>query len=196
MAAYFAGTLTALKKGITKMTISAAVRNIENWEESLQDVELTGCRAILRDLAALKKQLQEDEPDGDRIRHLMAKLASQTVSIADRADARYSDKIKNLGEMLADAAESAESEDDSPAQSESKQMSTKAKTSGDDDHDDDGRFAKGNHASQSRSTSNESRSMSGSARSKDSGNSSMDGASPDRRSNTESDRGRSDSRRS
>jgi hypothetical protein len=62
MAAYFAGTVTALKKGITKMSISAAIRNIENWEESLQDVELTGCRAILRDLGALKKSFRRTSP--------------------------------------------------------------------------------------------------------------------------------------
>jgi hypothetical protein len=122
----------------------------------------------------------------------MAKLASQTVSIADRAEERYRDKIKNLGEMLAEAAESAESEDDSPAHTDSKQTSAKAKAFADDDHADDGRFAKGNNAGKSRATSADGRSISASARSKDSG----DGASPDRRSNTESDRGRSDTRRS
>jgi hypothetical protein len=184
MAAYFAGTLTALKKGITKMSISAAIRNIENWEESLQDVEITGCRAILRDLGALKKQLQEDEPDGERIRHLMARLASQTMSVADRADDRYGDKIKNLGELLADAAESAEAEDDEAARKPAKSTS---KNSGDDDHDDNGRFAKGNSAGDTRSSS---------GRGSERGASSLDGAAPDRRSGIKADSGRGDQRRS
>jgi hypothetical protein len=153
MAAYFSGTLTALKKGVTKMSISAAIRNIENWEDSLQDVELTGCRAILRDLGALKKQLQDDEPDGERIRHLMAKLASQTVAVSEKADTRYSDKIANLGEMLADAAESAEDDDESD-DNRTKAGASKAKsTGGNDAHDASGKFAKGNQSGRSSQSS-------------------------------------------
>jgi hypothetical protein len=152
MAAYFAGTLTAFKKGITKMPIAAAIKNIENWEERLQEVELTGCRAILRDLAALKKQLQETEPDGERIRHLMAKLASETVSISEKADPQHGDKIANLGNMLADAAENAgnDGEPEQPAKKAEAAKSSEAMKSnagaGADDHDADGKFAKGNHA--------------------------------------------------
>jgi hypothetical protein len=168
MAAYFSGTIAALKKGITQMSISAAVRNIENWEESLQDVELTGCRAILRDLAALKKQLQEEEPDGERIRHLMARLANQTIAVGERADGRYADKIANLGELLADAAESAESEDYETTQQSSK-SSSKAKQTNDDDHDEDGRFAKGNSAGEQRNSSSSSRSTSTAQRHGDGG---------------------------
>jgi hypothetical protein len=177
MAAYFAGTLTAFKKGVTKMPIAAAIKNIENWEERLQDVELTGCRAILRDLAALKKHLQEDEPDGDRIRHLMAKLASQTVAISGKADSQHSEKIANLGAMLAEAAEAAEDDGDEPVRKSDDKKSRANGTDGDDgrsskgnqygrssqdadgrkqkagdaddDHDADGKFAKGNTASRS-----------------------------------------------
>jgi hypothetical protein len=143
MVAYFSGTIDALKKGVTKMSIAAAIKNIENWEESLREIELTGCRSILRDLAALKKQLQEDQPDGDRIRHLMAKLASETVTISQRADARHSDKIAKLGEMLGHAAEGTESGADHQTRSDA---STSRSTSGNPAHDADGRFARGNRA--------------------------------------------------
>jgi hypothetical protein len=146
MAAYFAGTLTAFKKGIAKMPIAAAIKNIENWEERLQEVEIAGCRAILRDLSALKKQLQDAEPDGERIRHLMAKLASQTVSISEKADPRHSAQIANLGDMLADATERADADSDEGDHT-SKPAATKTKAArGDEDHDADGKFAKGNHA--------------------------------------------------
>jgi hypothetical protein len=188
MAAYFSGTITALKKGITKMTAAAAVRNIENWEESLQNVEVTGCRAILRDLGALKKQLQEDEPDGERIRHLVARLAGQTIAIAEKADARYSEKIAKLGEMLADAAESAESED--ALEKESAKSKPKSKSDKDDDHDDDGRFVEGNHAGQTSS------SKSGSARSYSSSTARESGASDRRGDMSENARGGSRSARS
>jgi hypothetical protein len=143
MVAYFSGTMDALKKGVMKMSISAAIKNIEHWEDSLRDVELTGCRSILRDLAALKKQLQEDQPDGERIRHLMAKLASETVTISKKADTRYSDKIASLGEMLGHAAENDESGADHQAQSD---LTTTGSGRGNAAHDADGRFVKGNHS--------------------------------------------------
>ena len=66
--AYFSGTTNALRKGVTKMSADAAIKKIEGWEEALQEVEIPGVRAILRDLGALKRQLDQDEPDGDRIR--------------------------------------------------------------------------------------------------------------------------------
>jgi hypothetical protein len=144
MAAYFAGTINALKSGITRMSASAAIRNIENWEDSLQDVEISGCRAILRDLGALKKLLEEDQPDGERIRHLMARLGSQTVAISEKSDARYADKVANLGEMLADAAESADDEDE---HTDRRTKSSSGRSSGHDvERDEDGRFT---HSSES-----------------------------------------------
>jgi hypothetical protein len=143
MVAYFSGTIDALKKGVTKMSVSAAIRNIEHWEESLRDIELTGCRSILRDLGALKKQLQVDQPDDERIRHLMAKLASETVTISKKADARHSDKIAKLGEMLGHAAEGTESGADHQTRSD---VSTSRSIGGNAAHNADGRFAKGNNS--------------------------------------------------
>jgi hypothetical protein len=150
MVAYFSGTIDALKKGVTKMSVSAAIRNIENWEENLRDIELSGCRSILRDLAALKKQLQEDQPDGERIRHLMAKLASETITISEKTDARHSDKIAKLGEMLGHAAEGNESGAGHQPRSD---VSTAGSGRGNEAHDADGRFAKGNHSGSANSSS-------------------------------------------
>jgi hypothetical protein len=142
MAAYFSGTINALKRGITKMSCDVAVRNIENWEESLQDVEVPGGKAILRDLGALKKQLEMETPDGDRVRNLMAKLASQTIAISEKSDARYKDKIAELGEMLADAAESAEDDDqDDDQPNKSKSTGGAREDSQGRSHDSDGKFA-------------------------------------------------------
>jgi hypothetical protein len=141
MAAYFSGTMNALKRGITKMTCDAAIRNIENWEDSLQDIEITGCKAILRDLAALKKQLDVSEPDGDRVRNLMAKLASQTVAIAEKSDNRYRDKIADLGEALAHAAEESDDEDATDDRSQ-KSAAGRGRTDGQGRaHEADGKFA-------------------------------------------------------
>jgi hypothetical protein len=129
MAAYFTGTINALKRGITRMSIDTAVRNIENWEEALQEIEVSGCKAILRDLGALKKELQREEPDGERVRHLMARLGSQTASISEKSENRYQEKIADLGHSLSDAAENSDDEDDeSSSSSRSKSQASGAKS--------------------------------------------------------------------
>ena len=77
--AYFAGTTNALKKGVTKMSADAAIKKIEAWEDALEEVEVPVHAQILRDFGALKRQLGQDEPDGERIRTILARLADATV---------------------------------------------------------------------------------------------------------------------
>ena len=102
--ASFAPTIEAFKKGITRMTVTAAVKNIEGWEEKLESAEVSGSKTILRDLGALKKALQMDEPDGERICELMSRLGTQTSSIAEKAE-RDGDKLTEPGEALTSAGE-------------------------------------------------------------------------------------------
>ena len=105
--ASYAPTLEAFKKGITRMSVSAAVKNIEGWEEKLESTEVSGSKTILRDLGALKKALQANEPDGERICELMSRLGTQTTSIAEKAD-RDGEKLTQLGEALTEASEEGE----------------------------------------------------------------------------------------
>ncbi len=109
--AYFSGTTNALKKGVMKMTADAAIKKIEGWEEALQEVEIPGARAILRDLGALKRQLDQDEPDGDRIRTILSRLADATMKISDRVEDRNAEKIRDLGQALETASEEDEEEE-------------------------------------------------------------------------------------
>ncbi len=112
MPAYFSGTTNALKKGVTKMSADAAVKKIEGWEEALQEVDIPGARAILRDLGALKRQLDQDEPDGDRIRTILSRLADATIKISDKVEDRNAERIRDLGEALETASEEEDEEED------------------------------------------------------------------------------------
>jgi len=94
--ASFSATMNALRKGVTRMSADAAIKKIEGWEEALQEVDLPGTRSILRDLSALKRQLEQDEPDGERVRSIMARLADATMKIASRVDDRNAQKIQEL----------------------------------------------------------------------------------------------------
>jgi hypothetical protein len=59
---------------------------IEDWETALADLDVPGAKGIARDLAALRKQLEKSEPDGERVQALLHRLGTATVKIADRAE--------------------------------------------------------------------------------------------------------------
>ncbi len=75
MPAQFAATIQALKKGTANRPIKAAIKKIGNWEEPLQEIQVPGARAILRDLGALKRQLEQDKPGIGRVHTTVSRLA-------------------------------------------------------------------------------------------------------------------------
>lgn len=106
----FDATIKAMKAGAQRMTVNAAVKNIEGWETSLEKVEVSGVKTIVKDLESLKKQLQKPEIDGSAVRKLIAKLGKETVTIAGKAEGKQAEKVKALGEALSEAAEAEEDE--------------------------------------------------------------------------------------
>ena len=101
----FDATIKHIKEGVKSFTISAAVKNIEGWEATLEKSEAPGVKAIVRDLESFKKHLHAKEIDGEAIKKLVAKLGKETVTVAGKADGASSGKIKALGEALTEAAE-------------------------------------------------------------------------------------------
>jgi len=99
-------TIKALKAGAKSMTVNAAVKNIESWEATLERVEVSGVKTIVKDLESLKKHLHKNEIDGEAIRKLIANLGKETVTIAGRTEGKHAEKVKALGEALNGAAES------------------------------------------------------------------------------------------
>lgn len=98
-------TIKALKAGAKSMTINAAVKNIESWEATLEKVEVSGVKTIVKDLESLKKHLQKEDIDGEAVRKLIAKLGKETVNIAGKAEGKQAEKVKALGEALTEATE-------------------------------------------------------------------------------------------
>jgi hypothetical protein len=101
----FDATIKHLKEGVKGFTISAAVKNIEGWEATLEKVEAPGVKGIVRDLESLKKHLQKDEIDGAAVQKLIAKLGKETVTIAGKSDSKNAEKVRALGEALNSASE-------------------------------------------------------------------------------------------
>ncbi len=100
----FDATIKHLKEGVKGFTVSAAVKNIEGWEATLEKVEAPGVKAILHDLDSLKKHLHADPINGEQIKKLVLKLGKETVTIAGKSDSKNAEKIKALGEALEQGA--------------------------------------------------------------------------------------------
>lgn len=104
MAVKFAGTMNAINRGLENTKAGKGATMIEDWEAALAEVDTPGAKGILRDLASLRKQLEKDEPDADRVHDLLHRLGAATTKIADRAD-KSQDKLTALGEALTEAGE-------------------------------------------------------------------------------------------
>ncbi len=104
----FAATIKHIQDGLKGFTVSAAVKNIEGWEATLEKVENPAAKTIVKDLENLKKHLQADTINGEQIKKIVLKLGKETVAISGKSDSKNADKIKALGEALTEAAESAE----------------------------------------------------------------------------------------
>lgn len=100
----FASTIKHIQDGVKSFTIAAAVKNIEGWETTLEKVEATGVKTIVKDLESLKKHLHADPIDGEAVKKLIAKLGKETVTIAGKAEGKSAESIKALGEALTEAA--------------------------------------------------------------------------------------------
>ena len=111
MAVKFAGTMNAINRGLADTKGPKGPHMIEDWETALSDVDIPGAKAIQRDLGALRKQLEKDSPDEDRVYALLARLGEATTKIADKSD-KSPDKLKALGEALSEAGEHAPDEEE------------------------------------------------------------------------------------
>jgi hypothetical protein len=80
MAVKFAGTMNAINRGLDETSPTKGATMIEDWEAALADVDVPGAKGILRDLASLRKQLEKDTPDSDRIYDLLHRLNESTTS--------------------------------------------------------------------------------------------------------------------
>jgi hypothetical protein len=111
MAVKFAGTMNAINRGLEDTDATKGANMVEDWEAALAEVDTPGAKGILRDLGALRKQLEKDAPDGERIHALLHRLGVATTKIAEKAD-KSQDKLKALGEALTEAGEDQQDEEE------------------------------------------------------------------------------------
>lgn len=126
MAIRFTATLNAFNRGIEDLKPKQAISMIEDWETALSDVDIPGVKGIARDLAALRRQLEMETPDSERVEAILHRLGMSTTKIADRAE-KNGDKLKQLGEAMSESGqEQADEEEDTAAAAAPKRRTTKA----------------------------------------------------------------------
>ena len=104
MPARFTTLNTAIKNGLKSMTVNAAVKQIEYWEDQLKDVEVTGVKGIQTDPHSLKSKLQADDIDGDAVKTVLSSLAEKTKNISGRVDdEKVGTQLGTVAEALAAA---------------------------------------------------------------------------------------------
>jgi hypothetical protein len=124
--AKFAGTMNAINRGLEDTKAAKGADMVEDWEAALADVDVTGAKGILRDLGSLRKQLEKDTPDADRVHALLHRLGVATTKVAEKAD-KNQDKLKALGEALTEAGEDQpDEEEDAEAAAAPKRARKKA----------------------------------------------------------------------
>ncbi len=111
MAVKFAATLNAINRGLEKTSAEKGGDLIEDWETALADLDQPGAKGIARDLASLRKQLEKDKPNADRIHALLHRLGEATVKISERAE-KNGDKVRDLGQALIEAGEASGDEEE------------------------------------------------------------------------------------
>lgn len=104
MSAPFTPTMNAFEKGLESIKPAAAIKLIDGWHAAVSELDVSGSKGIANDLEALKKALDSDEPDGDRVRTLVNKLGEAVGKIAPRSpDEKATPKLEELGKALAAA---------------------------------------------------------------------------------------------
>lgn len=111
MAIKFAATTNAINRGLESTKPDKGGHLVEDWETALADLDVPGAKGILRDLGALRKQLERDTPDADRVHALLHRLGAATVKISDKAE-KNGDKVRALGEALIEAGEESHDEEE------------------------------------------------------------------------------------
>lgn len=97
----FAATENAIEKGLSTTKPAAGAKLAEGWLTELENVDTPGAKGLHGDLQRLVKELEKDEPDGERVQKILGKLGPATVKIADRMeDEKLAEKVRELGQAL------------------------------------------------------------------------------------------------
>lgn len=108
----YAALQSAIEKGLEQVKPDQGVKLIDDWIGQLEGSDKKGAKGISGDLAKLKQELERPQPREQNVLKLVHKLGEATVKSADEASGSNAEKLRALGEALANAGnEHAEEEE-------------------------------------------------------------------------------------
>ena len=109
----FAATEGAIEKGLENTSPKSGSKLVGEWVTELEKTDLAGAKGLHGDLVRLQKELDKDEPNGDRVTKILGKLGPATLKLADKCeDEKVAEKVRHLGQALsASGQEGDEGED-------------------------------------------------------------------------------------
>lgn len=97
----FTATENAFEKGIENTSAKQGAKLAGEWVEEIRKADFTGSKGLASELERLEKLLNDDEPDGDKLKTLLEKIGQDTAKAADRADdPKIAEKIRNLASAM------------------------------------------------------------------------------------------------
>ncbi|AFY92262.1 hypothetical protein [Chamaesiphon minutus] len=94
-------TIAALQQGLTSIPAEQAIAVIESWQQQLQGNDLAD------DLGELKTALTSGKTSkGMSLAEILADIGADTTEASEGADPSAAAKVKQLGELLSQAAKS------------------------------------------------------------------------------------------
>ncbi len=93
-------TIAALQKGLTAIPTDQAVSVIDSWQQQLQGSKLAD------DLGELKAALSGTSSNGKSLAEILTDIGQGTTEAAKTADPSAAATVKQLGELLSQAASS------------------------------------------------------------------------------------------
>lgn len=112
----FAATEGAIEKGLASTSPKSGAKLVADWVAELEKSDLPGSKGLHADLARLQKELEKDEPNGDRVQKILGKLGPATTKLADKAeDEKVAEKVRHLGQALTDSGTEGDEGDDEDA---------------------------------------------------------------------------------
>jgi hypothetical protein len=109
----FAATENAVEKGLANTNPKSGAKLVSEWVSELEKTDVAGAKGLHNDLARLQKELEKDEPNGDRVSKILGKLGPATLKLADKCeDPKVGEKVRSLGEALSASGTEGDDGDD------------------------------------------------------------------------------------
>lgn len=102
---HLASTIESLSQGLTHAK-GGATRSIHSWVETLTASKAPALHTLANELKQLDTLLSGDKASGPQLQKALASIGQHTTAAASSAEGATADKIKQLGQLLTEAAAS------------------------------------------------------------------------------------------